>query len=261
MFIYMTILLIVLLIVMFWVYAARYKRVPPNKALVVFGHKMPDGEDVRILTSGGMFVRPIIESYRWLDLETYDLDLRIRGARTGDGRSMEVEISARVQINPEPEILKQAAVMLLNKSTDEIKYIAEKSIEGHLKEGLSSLTLEQINADREMVAQGIMESAARDLENLGLRALSLTISDIREVSEMEEAEAEETVGGGTEKGDKAPDRQDNGKAGAQDSREVVEERLEKLWAAYRVLEKRLKETEEENERLRAELEKGLRRTT
>ena len=55
-------------------YAARYKKVPPDAAMVVYGRGFGGkGYDVR--RGGGKFIVPILESYRFLPLGIRTLDV------------------------------------------------------------------------------------------------------------------------------------------------------------------------------------------
>jgi len=171
----------VILIGMFLVYASRYMRVPPNKAMVVFGRKFKDEKGgMKILTSGGKFIMPIIESWAWLDLGVRTLDIEVHDVVTQEGVMLDVEAVTQIQIDPQEDALKTAAVMLLNKSSDEIDYVAQKSLEGHVRGVCATLTVEQINSDRDAVSSRILKVAVEDLKNMGLNVVSFTIRDLRD---------------------------------------------------------------------------------
>src|SRR6266545_3229350 len=59
------------------IYARRYKKVPPGKAMVVFGKPEKGGRGYRVISGGGKLIVPIVESIEWLDLKIHRLDLAL----------------------------------------------------------------------------------------------------------------------------------------------------------------------------------------
>src|SRR5256712_10416553 len=58
------------------VYASRYKKVPPDKAMVVYGRKVKEGHvGYQVITGGGKFIVPIVEAYEFLPLDIRTLDV------------------------------------------------------------------------------------------------------------------------------------------------------------------------------------------
>ena len=58
-------------------YASRYKKVPPNMAMVVFGRKQKGrgGRGYQVLSGGAKLIIPIVESVVWLRLDGRTLDV------------------------------------------------------------------------------------------------------------------------------------------------------------------------------------------
>src|SRR3972149_37201 len=50
------------------VYANRYKKVPPDAAMILYGREYAKGRGYEVWTGGGKFIIPIVESYRFLPL-------------------------------------------------------------------------------------------------------------------------------------------------------------------------------------------------
>jgi uncharacterized membrane protein YqiK len=61
--------MVMTIMTMMIIFASRYKKVPPNKAMVVYGRRMPSGRGYRVISGGGKFIMPIVESYEFLDLD------------------------------------------------------------------------------------------------------------------------------------------------------------------------------------------------
>jgi flotillin len=172
------ILIIVAVIFGLLAFKSRYVLVPPNKAMVVFGRKSKGGKGVQIRTGGGKFVMPIIESWSWLDLGITTLNISVTDVVTKEGVMLDVEAVTQTQIDPQEDSLQTASVMLLTKTSDEIEYVAKKTLEGHVRGVCATLTIEQINADRAAVSEQILKVAVEDLRNMGLNVVSFTIRDL-----------------------------------------------------------------------------------
>ncbi|MFQ6062013.1 MAG: flotillin family protein, partial [Methanosarcinales archaeon] len=176
-----------MLLVILLVYANRYKRVPPDAAMVVFGRKHIreiDGkkEDVgfSIVKGGGKFIMPIVESVEFLPLDVRTLDISVPTVVTSEGVMLDVEAVAQTKIASDMDSLYTAAEQLLRKTHEEIDDVAKKSLEGHVRGVCANLTVEQINSDRDRVAQDIQTVAIPDLKNMGLEIRSFTIRDLKD---------------------------------------------------------------------------------
>lgn len=173
---------ILLFIMMFaiFVFASRYVKVPPNKALVVYGHATQDGSGMAIYTAGGRFIMPIVESFAWLDLSITTLNVNVIQAVTKEGVMLDIEITAQSQIDPTEESLKTAAMMLIHKTREEIDYVVQKTLEGHTRGVCASLALEDFNVGWAKVSEQILKVAVEDLMNMGISIVSFVIRGIGE---------------------------------------------------------------------------------
>ena len=70
-------------------YASRYKKVPPNMAMVVYGRrqKAMGGRGYQVKSGGAKFIVPIFESVEWLRLDVRTLDLVVTDIVTDVKRS------------------------------------------------------------------------------------------------------------------------------------------------------------------------------
>src|SRR5436309_2351634 len=163
-------------------YAARYKKVPPDAAMVVYGRGFGGkGYDVR--RGGGKFIVPILESYRFLPLGIRTLDVVVNELVTDVARSgarVNVKAVAQVRIADDADVLRTAAGQLLHKSDQEINEIALKTLEGHVRGVCATLTIEQINSERDAMASKILTMAGEDLKNMGIEIRSFVIKEIED---------------------------------------------------------------------------------
>jgi flotillin len=168
------------------IYKINYKRVPPNKAMIVFGKKNPRTKiGYRILTGGGKFIMPIVEDVAYLPLDVRKITLDLKKIHMDVERSnklVDVKITAFIKISSQSDLLHTAAEQLLGKTDDEINSIAREILETHLEGMLATIDIKTLKTDRDLVATRIQATAAADLMNMGLEIRSFAISNIREKS-------------------------------------------------------------------------------
>jgi flotillin len=167
------------------VYAARYKKVPPDKAMVVYGRKMKPGIKIgyQVISGGGKFIVPVIESYEFLPLDVRTLDVNVNDIVTDvvtSGAKMNIRSVTQVKVSSEKNALYVAAEHLLHKSNAEINEIAMKTLEGHVRGVCATMTIESINSDREAISSQIQTQASGDLLNMGIEIRSFVIKEIED---------------------------------------------------------------------------------
>ncbi|MEK6810738.1 MAG: flotillin family protein, partial [Candidatus Thermoplasmatota archaeon] len=163
------------------IYAARYKKVPPDAAMVLYGRRYKSGRGYEVWTGGGKFIVPIVESYRFLPLGIRTLDVAVNEIVTDvvrSGARVNIKAVAQVRVSDDPDTLRTAASQLLHKSDQEINEIALKTLEGHVRGVCATLTIEQINSDRDAIASKILTMAGEDLKNMGIEIRSFVIKEI-----------------------------------------------------------------------------------
>src|SRR5512147_1042613 len=160
----------------------NYIKVPPNKVAVFYGrkHRAPDGSTVgfRLVTGGAALRWPIFESVAYLDLTIFPIDLDVRDVPNKDGVLVSVQAVANVKIRSDETSLAAAAERFLGRSPQDIKEIAYKNLEGHLRSIIGRLTVEEIVRDRSKFNQEVLMEAAADLAKIGLGVDVLTIQKV-----------------------------------------------------------------------------------
>ncbi len=173
------------------VYAARYKRVPPDHAMVLYGRKYAGGKGFTVWTGGGKFIVPIVESYAMISLEPMDVDILVEDvvanvlAPADQIRRLQVSVTAIAKVSDDVNRLQESASMLLHKTRDEIRGIIGKTIEGTVRGILT--TEPRPETDLDAVAERVRSSADSDLATMGLevRSLSLRIRDAQPIRATE----------------------------------------------------------------------------
>jgi len=153
-----------------------FNKVGPNQAMIVSGpRKVP-----RIVVGGLTFVLPIIERLDRLSLEVMTLIVETPRVYTKEGVAVSVDGVAQVKVASSKEAILVAAQQFLGKKRDEMGDVALKTMEGHLRAMLGTLTVEEIYKDRDAFAKLVREVASTDMANMGLEIVSFTIKDIRD---------------------------------------------------------------------------------
>jgi flotillin len=165
-------------------FARRYKKVPPDKAMVVYGRQQTKKKGYQVISGGAKFIWPIIESYEFLPLDVRTLDVNVDDIVTDVARSgarVNIKTVAQVKISSDRATLDTAAEHLLHKSDPEINEIAMKTLEGHVRGVCATLTIELINSDRDAISSQVQTMAAADLNNMGIEIRSFVIKEIEDV--------------------------------------------------------------------------------
>ena len=175
-----SIILLFSIFAMLAVYASRYKKVPPDKAMVVYGRKMHPGSNIgyQVLSGGGKFLLPVIEDTDFLDLGVKEVVLELDNVRTDPNEgssSVRVKLTALYKISSERNAMVSAAECLLGKTEEEVKRMVEVVIDGTLRSIATTMTPRSIDLEREAVGVKVEVSALQDLHKIGIEIRALAI--------------------------------------------------------------------------------------
>ncbi|HKZ17945.1 MAG TPA: SPFH domain-containing protein [Geobacteraceae bacterium] len=161
--------------------ASRYKRCPSDMILVIFG-KVGAGQSARCIHGGGVLVWPLIQDYAFMSLTPMTISIPLQKALSMQNIRINVPSTFTVGISTEPEIMSAAAERLLNLSQTHIEEMAKEIIFGQLRLTVASLTIEQINQDRESFLESIRKNVSPELNKIGLYLINVNITDITDES-------------------------------------------------------------------------------
>src|SRR6187431_2233204 len=137
--------------------ASRYKRCPSDKVLVVFG-KVGEGQSARCIHGGGTLVWPLIQDSAYLTLTPLTIGIDLRNALSLQNIRINVPSTFTVGISTQPSVMTIAAERLLGLMPKEIEEMSREIIFGQLRLTVASLTIEQINQDRESFLESIRKN-------------------------------------------------------------------------------------------------------
>lgn len=159
----------------------NYKRCSSNQVLVIFG-KTKQGQAAKTVHGGASFVWPLFQDYEYLSLEPIQIEIPLRGALSMENIRVNVPSVFTVAIGTAPEVMTNAAIRLLDLSTQDIRKQAEEIIFGQLRQVIASMGIEDINRDRDTFLQHIQNSVEPELKKIGLVLINVNITDITDES-------------------------------------------------------------------------------
>lgn len=159
----------------------QYKRCPSNRVLVVYG-KVGKQRSSRCQHGGGTFIVPIIQSYSYLSLEPIVIEIPLEGALSLNNIRVNVPSTFTVGISTDPVLMNNAAERLLNMHTQQVRDQAQDIILGQLRLVIATLTIEEINKDREKFMTLINENVGQEINKIGLDLINVNIRDITDES-------------------------------------------------------------------------------
>jgi flotillin len=165
------IILIMMAVVVF--IAQNYHRVPPSQVMVVYGRKEP-----RLITNGGVFVIPILETYKTLDVTIMTIKKERDEVYTVSGVPIQLDWVAQVQIDSEASALKTAARAFLDKTRDEIRQVIEETLSANFRAIVGQMSVEAIHRDRDDFVQRVQDLATEDVAAMGVRIIAMGIEQI-----------------------------------------------------------------------------------
>jgi len=161
--------------------ASRYRRCASNQILAVFG-KVGEGQSVRCFHGGGAIVWPLIQDYKYMDLTPMTINIPLKSALSLQNIRVNVPSTFTIAIDTAPEAMNNAAIRLLGLEREQIESMATEIILGQLRLTVASLTIEQINQDRERFLEAIRKNIDSELQKIGLTLINVNITDITDES-------------------------------------------------------------------------------
>ena len=164
-------------------YAFRYKIAPSDKILVIYGSGPGlKGKTADTVHGGGRLVIPLIQHYAYLDLKPLTIIIDLRHALSMQNIRINVPSTFTIGVSTEPQIMTNAAERLLGLTPQAIEDMAKEIIFGQLRLTVASLTIEQINQDREAFLSLVSKNVDAELHKIGLYLINVNITDITDES-------------------------------------------------------------------------------
>ena len=183
---FVIIALAVVVIFLFVAIINRYRRCPSDKILVIYGSKS-NKSSARCIHGGGAFVWPIIEDYAYLSLTPISIDANLTNALSKQNIRVDVPSRFTVGISTDPESMNAAAERLLGLTPSQIQELARDILFGQLRLVIATMSIEELNNDRDKFLESISANVEVELKKIGLRLINVNVTDIKDESGYIEA--------------------------------------------------------------------------
>lgn len=155
----------------------------PNEVLIFSGsRRMDNGRSYGYrLIKGGRGVRvPLMERVDRMDLTNMAIDIQAVNAYSKGGIPLTVQGVANVKVAGHEPLIHNAIERFLGKNRAEIMQIAKATLEGSLRGILATMTPEQVNEDKLLFAERLVQEVEQDMTALGLVVDTMKIQNVQD---------------------------------------------------------------------------------
>ncbi|MGD9910168.1 MAG: SPFH domain-containing protein [Candidatus Izemoplasmatales bacterium] len=179
---FFVVILVVLLTELIFIFS-RVRKCPSNKLMVVYGKvgKNPDGSPrTMIAMHGGVkFIVPFIQSYQYIDLNPYNLDINDLNLKTKDNNIISFESKMAFAVSVMPGIKENAAERLLGLPREEIEELSKDILFGQVRLYFSEVEIqEQSILNQDLILEGLVKNINQELSKIGIQLISIRINNI-----------------------------------------------------------------------------------
>jgi flotillin len=132
----------------------------------------------RYRLGGGTFVLPFVETVYRLPMDVITLNIKTPEVLTHSGVPIMAEATAQVKVDSSDSAIRLAAEQFLGLGKEGIRDVSMNVLEGHMREVIGTMTVEQIYRGRQEFSARVNEAVRPDLTRMGLVMLSFALKDI-----------------------------------------------------------------------------------
>ena len=136
---------------------------------------------------------PIIEDYAYLGLTPISIDANLTNALSRQNIRVDVPCRFTVGISTDPESMLAAAERLLGLTAQQIQELTRDILFGQLRLVIATMSIEELNSDRDKFLEAISANVEVELKKIGLRLINVNVTDIKDESGYIEALGQEAA--------------------------------------------------------------------
>ncbi|OBJ74012.1 flotillin family protein [Mycobacterium sp. 1274756.6] len=155
------------------IYVKNYIKVPPNEVAVFTGRGTP-----KVVRGGARFRMPGIERVDIMSLEPFNVSINLQNALSNNGVPVNVEAVGLVRIGSADEAVQTAVQRFLTSNLEELQRQINEILAGSLRGITATMTVEDLNSNRDTLARNVVEEAGTDLARIGMEVDVLKIAGI-----------------------------------------------------------------------------------
>lgn len=155
----------------------------PNEALIFSGGRVSErgrSYGYRLIKGGKGYRVPLMERVDKMDLTNMVIDIQAVNAYSKGGIPLTVQGVANVKVAGHEPLIHNAIERFLGKTRQEIMQIAKATLEGSLRGILATMTPEQVNEDKLMFAERLVQEVEQDMTSLGLVVDTMKIQNVQD---------------------------------------------------------------------------------
>ena len=168
---------VIIFIVLPAIYVKNYVKVPPNEVAVFTGRGKP-----KVVRGGARFKIPGIERVDIMSLEPFNVSINLKNALSNDGVPVNVEAVGLVRIGSADEAVQTAVQRFLTSDLDELQPQINEIRRGQLRGITATMTVEDLNSNRDSLARSVVEEAGSDLARIGMEVDVIKIAGISDLN-------------------------------------------------------------------------------
>ncbi|MFH5209970.1 SPFH domain-containing protein [Antrihabitans sp. NCIMB 15449] len=155
------------------IYVKNYIKVPPNEVAVFTGRGTP-----KVVRGGARLRIPGIERVDKMSLEPFNVNINLQNALSNNGVPVSVEAVGLVRIGSNDEAVQTAVQRFLTADLHELQRQINEILSGSLRGITATMTVEDLNSNRDTLARSVVEEAGSDLARIGMEVDVLKIAGI-----------------------------------------------------------------------------------
>lgn len=160
------------------VYVKNYIKVPPNEVAVFTGRGTP-----KVVRGGARFRVPGIERVDIMSLEPFNVSINLQNALSNNGVPVNVEAVGLVRIGSSEEAVQTAVQRFLTSDLNELARQINEILAGSLRGITATMTVEDLNSNRDTLARSVVDEAGGDLARIGMEVDVLKIAGISDAND------------------------------------------------------------------------------
>ncbi len=172
-------------VVGFWAIKGLIYICAPNEVLIFSGGRQQEGNrsyGYKLIKGGRGIKIPLLERVDRMDLTNMGIDIQAVNAYSKGGIPLTVQGVANVKIAGHEPLIHNAIERFLGKTREEVMSIAKATLEGSLRGVLATMTPEQVNADKLLFAERLVQEVEQDMTALGLVVDTMKIQNVQDES-------------------------------------------------------------------------------
>jgi flotillin len=138
-------------------------------------------------------VWPVLQDYAYLSLTPISIEANLTSALSRQNIRVDVPCRFTVGISTEADSMNNAAERLLGQSASDIQDMARDILFGQLRLVIASMSIEELNQDRDKFQDSIKKNVEIELKKIGLKLINVNITDIKDESGYIEALGKEAA--------------------------------------------------------------------